>query len=254
MARRTKRATRARRALGAVVLCAIGALAWSFASGRTSRGARNAHSRLTPATGSGASAAFEQLGRTQKSDTSAQIGAVPAPPPAQPDAAAREEPKLPPEPGEDLPSAARTSDTKPRDLSNEGLGSQSVKSRTPSGAKPASATAVGRDEASGASGLTAAESAPTGKPGSKIDSQAADEALAEAAENARSCKGATSPSGVARVSVTFTSTGQVTSALVLGAPFGSTLEGNCIAAKFRAARIPPFSGADVTLRRSVELQ
>jgi hypothetical protein len=231
-----------------VVLCGIGAVAWRFGSQLATHDAPGEQTSLTRVTGSGTPAAPSV--RTTTSDTSAQIGAVPAP---QQQAVVNENTKAVPEPREDLVPVTATSAPPPRDVSNEGLAKQAVKSRTPTPAKPASAAAVGQGDTSG-SELTGAESAPAGRSGGKIDSPAANEALAAAAENAKTCQSAASPTGVAHVSVVFTSTGQAIAASVTGAGFGGTLEGNCIAAKFRAARIPPFSGDNVTLRRNVELQ
>jgi len=40
-------------------------------------------------------------------------------------------------------------------------------------------------------------------------------------------------------------------ALVSGAPFANTLEGQCMAAKFRTLHVPPFTGAEVIVRKSI---
>jgi hypothetical protein len=54
--------------------------------------------------------------------------------------------------------------------------------------------------------------------------------------------------------VTFGPTGEVKTATVRGAPFAGTVEGECIAGKFRSLRVPPFSGDNVTVRRLVTLE
>jgi hypothetical protein len=55
--------------------------------------------------------------------------------------------------------------------------------------------------------------------------------------------------------VTFAPGGNVTSVFVRGAAFSGTIEGKCIAAKFRAVQIPPFNGTeDVTLNKTVDLR
>jgi hypothetical protein len=58
---------------------------------------------------------------------------------------------------------------------------------------------------------------------------------------------------VARLSVTFAPSGRVTTAVIDGPPFAGTPEGSCIAAKFRAASIPRFSGGNVIVHRSFGL-
>jgi hypothetical protein len=57
-----------------------------------------------------------------------------------------------------------------------------------------------------------------------------------------------------RVSVTFAPSGDVTGAAVAGAAFSNTVEGECIAAKFRALHIPAFTGNDFVARKSVTIE
>jgi hypothetical protein len=81
-------------------------------------------------------------------------------------------------------------------------------------------------------------------------------AMAGAATRVAICRADTSPPGTARVIVTFLPTGEVKAATVRGAPFAGTVEGQCIAEKFRSLRVPPFNGdgADnVTVRKVVTL-
>lgn len=84
-----------------------------------------------------------------------------------------------------------------------------------------------------------------------IDQGALRAAFAEGEAKAKSCLGATSPSGTARISVTFAPSGEAVGAIVIGAPFANTLEGQCMAAKFRGLHVPAFSGPEVIVRKSI---
>jgi hypothetical protein len=55
------------------------------------------------------------------------------------------------------------------------------------------------------------------------------------------------------VKVTFAPSGNVTSAQVEGPPFAGTPVGGCIASAFRGAKVPPFSGAPVTVSKSFSI-
>jgi hypothetical protein len=197
---------------------------WAFSGGHALT-APDARSNLTAAGGPAAPAAPN--GPAEKVDDTSHAVAA-----AQP-----------------APAASAATSTPPSGAADEQRGTEPAATHAPNASKPA---ATGKGRAPETPGLVTGE--PASKPSARIDTQAASAALSEAAANARSCKSSTSPSGVARVSVTFTSTGQATSAYVAGAPFAGTLEGKCIAAKFRAAQIPPYSGDDVTLRKNVDLQ
>ena len=61
------------------------------------------------------------------------------------------------------------------------------------------------------------------------------------------------PTGNVRVSVTFAPSGDVIGAVVSGALFSNTVEGECIAAKFRNLHIPPFSGNEIVVRKTVTI-
>jgi hypothetical protein len=79
--------------------------------------------------------------------------------------------------------------------------------------------------------------------------------LAEAASRAKGCRDSASPiSGVASVSVTVAPSGDVTGAVVQNSPFAHTLEGECVAGKFRSIHISPFKGDAINVRKSVSLQ
>jgi hypothetical protein len=82
---------------------------------------------------------------------------------------------------------------------------------------------------------------------------AAAAALAAAAESARASCGRGSPAGEARVKVTFATTGDVVYAEVPDAPFEGSATGECVARKFRNARVPPFSGPARTLEAAVRI-
>jgi hypothetical protein len=79
-------------------------------------------------------------------------------------------------------------------------------------------------------------------------------AMGRASRRAASCRGTSSPAGTAHVTVTFLPSGEVKTTTVRGAPFAGTAEGECIGAKFRSLRVPPFTGDDVTVRRDLMLE
>lgn len=85
-----------------------------------------------------------------------------------------------------------------------------------------------------------------------FDRGAASASLGGIAGSARSCKKPGGPTGSGSVRVTFAPSGTVTSTDV-GAPFGGTSVGNCIAGLFRRAKVPPFTGSAVSVRKSFTL-
>jgi hypothetical protein len=87
-----------------------------------------------------------------------------------------------------------------------------------------------------------------------VDEDALQKALAQAAQRAKGCHVEGGPTGTVRVSITFAPSGDVTGATVLGTSFSNTVEGDCIAAKFRALHIPPFSGTDVVVHKAVTIE
>lgn len=93
----------------------------------------------------------------------------------------------------------------------------------------------------------AAAAAPGGdKP---FDRAAANSALSSIASSATSCKKADGPTGSGKVAVTFAPSGRVTTANIEGS-FAGTSVGSCIAVRFRSAKIPPFAGSPVTVRKT----
>lgn len=93
--------------------------------------------------------------------------------------------------------------------------------------------------------------APEGDP--PFSEKAAAAALAAAAESARACRDRGGPTGEARVRVTFAPTGDVVYSEVADAPIAGSAAGECVARKFRNARVPPFRGEARTLGAAVRL-
>lgn len=80
-----------------------------------------------------------------------------------------------------------------------------------------------------------------------LNQSAARGALASSAAAARACRSrGESPTGAGRAAVTFASDGSVV-AVSLSSQFNGTAIGNCVAAQFRQARAPSFSGDNVTI-------
>jgi hypothetical protein len=84
----------------------------------------------------------------------------------------------------------------------------------------------------------------------EFSTSAAQQALSAIASSAGSCITEGNPAATIRVAVTFAPTGNVTTALVDGAPFLSGREGGCIARLFHAAKVPAYQGGLVTVRKS----
>ncbi len=94
----------------------------------------------------------------------------------------------------------------------------------------------------------------TGAAPGPFDTKAASSALTAAASSASSCRKEGDPSGVANVTVTFSPSGRAVNANVQGPPFAGTVTGGCIAARMRSARVPPFSGERITVKKVVVIQ
>jgi hypothetical protein len=67
----------------------------------------------------------------------------------------------------------------------------------------------------------------------------------------RTCRHAGDPAGPVTVMVTFDPAGRVSNATVTTAGHAGTRTGDCIVQRLRELRIPEFSGAAVTVKRSV---
>lgn len=87
-----------------------------------------------------------------------------------------------------------------------------------------------------------------------FDKVAATNSLSEATTQASACRKPGDPSGMANVTVTFAPSGRVTSATVAGPPFAGTETGGCIASTLRNARVPAFTGDNVTVTKTVVIQ
>lgn len=96
--------------------------------------------------------------------------------------------------------------------------------------------------------------ASAGADGPAFDREAAVSALNGAASSVASCKKPDGPTGTGRVAVTFSPGGNAATATVEGPPFAGTPVGGCVAAWFRAAHVPPFGGAAVTVRKTFVIQ
>jgi hypothetical protein len=95
---------------------------------------------------------------------------------------------------------------------------------------------------------------PSTEPEGPFNAEAARAALASSVAQASACRKPGDPSGVAVVTITFSPSGRVTSATIGGPPFAGTPTGGCIAATLRRARVPPFTGDMVTVKKTVEIR
>lgn len=86
-----------------------------------------------------------------------------------------------------------------------------------------------------------------------FDRTAAAAAVGAAAGAAASCREPGSPSGAARVAVTFAPSGRVTTATIAAGQYAGTSVGGCIARAIRSARVEPFSGDLVTVHKTITL-
>jgi hypothetical protein len=86
-----------------------------------------------------------------------------------------------------------------------------------------------------------------------FDSAAATASLAGAAQSAAACRKEGDPAGAASVIVRFAPSGRATSAVVESGPFAGTVTGGCIATAFRKARVPPFTGDYVSVKKTISV-
>jgi predicted Zn finger-like uncharacterized protein len=80
-----------------------------------------------------------------------------------------------------------------------------------------------------------------------FDRGAASAALGTIADGVGSCKKPGGPTGDGHVSITFSPSGGVVSAIVDQPPFAGTAVGGCVAGKFRGAHVPAFAGGNLTI-------
>ena len=90
----------------------------------------------------------------------------------------------------------------------------------------------------------------TKAPAGPFNVEAAKAALNTAATKAGSCSGT---SGKGKVQLTFAPSGKVSSAELTDGPFAGTPAGKCALKHFKAAHVPPFSGAAQTVAKSFKI-
>jgi hypothetical protein len=78
-------------------------------------------------------------------------------------------------------------------------------------------------------------------------------ASALSAVDVQACKRAKGPTGEGHVVVTFGSSGAATTAAVDKAPYAGTPVGQCIAKKFKKAKVPAFQGQPVTVGKTFKI-
>ncbi len=117
-------------------------------------------------------------------------------------------------------------------------------------AKPAEAKATETKTVTASAAKTEPKPAAAAAPAAGIDMGAVKSALGAASAKAASCSKPGGPTGTGKAQVTFAPSGRVTNAVVTGGSFGGTAVGGCVASTFRAARVPAFSGAPVTVAKS----
>ena len=140
------------------------------------------------------------------------------------------------------PAVARPTDKKAADTA---ASPAKATTKTPTKSSPTSRPASPAPKAK-----AAADAPAGGGEAPPFDRAAALSALNKATDAARACKKPDGPTGSGRIAVTFAPSGVVTAANVEGPPFAGTAVGGCIAARFRNARVPAFSGGIVTVRKS----
>jgi hypothetical protein len=104
-----------------------------------------------------------------------------------------------------------------------------------------------------AAGILIAATTPQAETAQAKKALAFDRAAASAAlgsVNVQSCKKPNGPKGAGHVNVTFGPSGAVSEAQADTAPYSGTAVGGCVAAKFRGAHVPAFSGPPVTVGKS----
>jgi hypothetical protein len=85
-----------------------------------------------------------------------------------------------------------------------------------------------------------------------FDKAAAKAALNAAAAQSVSC-GAGGAPGKGKIQVTFAPSGKVSDAQLVEGPFAGTTAGKCALSQFRAAKVPAFGGAPVTVAKSFKV-
>jgi hypothetical protein len=166
----------------------------------------------------------------------------------------REDPSPPPTPPPPPPTPApreTVRESAPRRTTSDEDSARTRTSDTPRPQRTRTPRPPAEDEGSSSTPETRLPDPSDAPAKPSIDQAALRAAFAEGEVKAKSCLGATSPSGTARISVTFAPSGEAVGAVVGGAPFANTLEGQCMAAKFRTLHVPAFTGAEVIVRKSI---
>jgi len=126
------------------------------------------------------------------------------------------------------------------------------------GATEPTTPVAGTEPAATVPKITAPSKAPVKKPPPRavssaskaaFDKGAAIKALSAAASQSAGC-GAGGAPGKGKIQVTFAPSGKVSDAQLVEGPFGGTAAGKCALRNFRAAKVPAFSGAPVTVAKS----
>ena len=87
-----------------------------------------------------------------------------------------------------------------------------------------------------------------------FNAKAAKAAIDGVSPRLKACKHAGDPVGPASVMVTFAPAGRVSNAAITTTGYTGTRTGNCVIARLRELRIPEFTGAAVTVKRSVTVR
>jgi hypothetical protein len=95
---------------------------------------------------------------------------------------------------------------------------------------------------------------PVKRGGPGFNAKAAKAAIDGAAPRLKSCRHPGDPTGPATIMVTFAPAGRVSSASVTTAGYAGTRTGDCIVERLRELRVPEFTGAAVTVKRSVTVR
>lgn len=234
--------------VGAVAVVAIGAGAFFAFGGKKDDGPKPVAETTTAAATATAPAT---AAATTTAPATAAATTTPAPADSAPAAVAandkpEEKDKGPTEPAAVAPGSTPQRGSKTEKAEKPEKTAANEKSSTPSAAAVAAAAA-------GATPAPAATPAAPAADGAPFDRAAAMSALSSAASAASGCKKPDGPTGSGRVSVTFAPSGNATTANVEGPPFAGTSVGGCVAARFRAAHVPPFSGGTVTVHKSFSI-
>jgi len=206
-----------------------------------------------------AAAAPPETAPVEKTEVAEPPAAVAPPPAAEPAAAVAVRPGAPAEeaPAEEAPAeraerSAPVGTVEPvARAARNGVGTERPSSRSSETTELPAAKAA--PEPVPAPAPAAPVAAPTvgGFDGTAdFDQSAAMAALRQAAESAKRCHTPDAPSGGVRIAVTFARSGAVSATQIEGAVAGTPL-GDCVTAKFQSARVPPFRGSVMTVRKTV---